>query len=154
VQAATGKPMDEYGKDVLFDKPGITNYEWVRYSDGVTMGGFGILTCPRELAKIGQCVLDTGRHNGQQIIPLTYWQEMLSGKVIDAGGDRSFGYFWWSAPSKGYWFMWGHGSQHAFLIPEKRLMVVITSLTQVDDDENVPVEYLIDIVDRIVLTAK
>jgi hypothetical protein len=50
--------------------------------------------------------------------------------------------------------MWGHGIQHAFLIPEKRLMVVITSLTQVDDDENVPVEYLIDIVDRIVLTAK
>jgi CubicO group peptidase (beta-lactamase class C family) len=154
VQAATGKTMDEYGKDVLFDKLGITNYEWVRYSDGVTMGGFGILTCPRELAKVAQCVLDSGRHNGQQIIPLDWWQEMLSVKVPDAGGDRSFGYFWWSVPSKGYWFMWGHGGQYAFIIPEKRLMVVFTSLTQVDDDVNISVDYTISIVDRIVLTAQ
>jgi CubicO group peptidase (beta-lactamase class C family) len=153
VQAATGKTLDEYGKEVLFDRLGITNYEWVRYSDGVTMGGFGILTCPRELAKIGQCVLDTGRHNGQQVIPLDWWQEMLSVKVPDAGGDRSFGYFWWSIPSKGYWFMWGHGGQHAFLVPEKHLMVVITSLTQVDDDVNVSVDYLVSIVDKIGLAA-
>jgi len=41
VQAATGKTLDEYGKEVLFDPLGITNYEWVRYSDGITMGGFG-----------------------------------------------------------------------------------------------------------------
>ncbi len=145
--------MDTYGKEVLFDKLGITNYEWVRYSDGVTMGGFGILTCPRELAKVAQCVLDTGRHNGQQVIPIDWWQEMLSPKVPDAGAPFSFGYFWWSVQSKGYWFMWGHGGQYAFLVPEKRLMVVITSLTQVDDDVNVSVEDIIGIVDRIVLTA-
>jgi CubicO group peptidase (beta-lactamase class C family) len=154
VQAATGKTLDEYGKEVLFDPLGIINYEWVRYSDGVTMGGFGILTCPRELAKIGQCVLDSGRHNGQQIIPLDWWQEMLSPKVPDAGGPLSFGYFWWSETSKRYWFMWGHGGQYAFLVPEKRLMVVITSLTQVDDDVNVSIEQIIEeIVDRVVASA-
>jgi CubicO group peptidase (beta-lactamase class C family) len=154
VQAATGKTLDEYGKEVLFDKLGITNYEWVRYSDGVTLGGFGILTCPRELAKVAQCVLDTGRHNGQQVIPLDWWQKMLSPKVPDAGGPLSFGYFWWSVQSKGYWFMWGHGGQYAFLVPEKRLMVVITSLTQVDDDVNVSIEEIIGIVDKIVLTSE
>lgn len=155
VQAATGKPLDEYGKEVFFDLLGITNYKWDRYSDGVTLGGFGILTCPRELAKIGECVLDSGRHNGRQIIPLDWWKEMLSPKVPDAGGPLSFGYYWWSVQSKGYWFMYGHGGQHAFLIPDKRLMVVITSLAQVDDDVNVSVEYLIDnIVDPIVATAE
>ena len=155
VQAATGKTLDEYGKEVLFDPLGITNYEWVRYSDGITMGGFGILTCPRELAKIGQCVLDSGKYNGQQIIPPGYWEEMLSVKVPDAGGDRSFGYFWWSVPSKGYWFMWGHGGQYAFLIPSKRLMIVMTSLTQVDDDVNVSIEQIFEeIVDPIVATAE
>jgi CubicO group peptidase (beta-lactamase class C family) len=154
VQAATGKTLDEYGKEVLFDPLVITNYKWDRYSDGVTLGAFGILTCPRELAKVAQCVLDSGRHNGQQIIPVNWWQEMLSPKVPDAGGNRSFGYFWWSVPSKGYWFMWGHGGQYAFLIPEKRMMVVITSLSQVDDDVNISVDYIIDIVDKIVLTAQ
>lgn len=155
VQAATGKPLDEFGKEFLFDPLGITNYKWERYSDGVTLGGFGILTCPRELAKIGQCVLDSGRHNGVQIIPEDWWQEMLKPKVPDAGGNRSFGYFWWSIRSKNYWFMWGHGGQHAFLIPEKRLMVVITSLTQLDDDVNISVDYIVEhMVDPIVETAE
>jgi CubicO group peptidase (beta-lactamase class C family) len=154
LQAATGKPLDEYGKEVLFDPLGITNYKWERYSDGVTLGGFGILTCPRELAKIAECVLDSGRHNGQQVIPLDWWEEMLSIKVPDAGGPFSFGYFWWSVPSKGYKLMWGHGGQYAFIVPEKRLMVVITSLTQVDDDVNVSAEEIMsDIVDRIATTA-
>jgi CubicO group peptidase (beta-lactamase class C family) len=153
VQAATGKTLDEYGKEVLFDKLGITNYKWERYSDGVTLGGFGILTCPRELAKVAQCVLDSGRSNNQQVIPLDWWHEMLSPKVPDAGGDRSFGYFWWSIPTKHYWFMWGHGGQYAFIVPEKRLMVVITSLTQVDDDVNISIEEITALVDRIVLTA-
>ncbi len=46
VQAATGKTLDEYGKEVLFDPLGITNYKWDRYSDGVTLGGFGITDLP------------------------------------------------------------------------------------------------------------
>lgn len=155
VQAATGKTLDECGKEWLFDPLGITNYRWERYSDGVTLGGFGILTCPRELAKIGECVLDSGRYNNQQVIPPDWWKQMLSVKVPDAGGDRSFGYFWWSVPSKGYWFMWGHGGQYAFLIPSKRLMIVMTSLTQVDDDVNITIDQIFEqIVDPIVATAE
>jgi len=69
VQKATGKPLDEFGKDVLFDPLGLTNYHWHRYSDGVTMGSWGILTTPRELAKVAQCVLDSGRYHDRQIIP-------------------------------------------------------------------------------------
>ena len=30
--------------------------------------------------------------------------------------------------------MWGHGRQYVFLLPSKRLMVVATSLPQVEDD--------------------
>ena len=154
VQAAAGKPLDVYGKEVLFDPLGITNYKWDRYSDGVTLGAFGILTCAREMAKVGQCVLDSGRYNGQQIIPPDWWKEMLSVKVPNADGDRSFGYYWWGVPSKGYWFMWGHGGQFAFLVPSKRLMIVITSLSQVDDDVNVEIEQIFEeIVDPIVEIA-
>jgi CubicO group peptidase (beta-lactamase class C family) len=155
IQKTTGKPLDEYGKEVLFDPLGVTNYKWDRYSDGVTLGAFGILTTPRELAKIAQCVLDSGRHKGQQIIPLVWWEEMISVKVQDAGGDRSFGYYWWSIPSKGYRFMWGHGGQYAFLVPSRQLMVVITSLPEVDDDVNVEIERIVaEIVDPIVATAE
>jgi hypothetical protein len=50
--------------------------------------------------------------------------------------------------------MWGHGGQYAFLVPAKRLMVVITSLPDVDDDVNVSIEQMIgEIVDPVVATA-
>jgi CubicO group peptidase (beta-lactamase class C family) len=153
VQQATGRTLDEYGKEVLFDPLGITNLKWERYTDGVTLGAFGILTTGREMAKIAQCVLDSGKYNGQQVIPKDWLSEMLSPKVPNAHEDIAFGYYWWSYPSKGYYFMWGHGGQYAFVIPEKNMLVVITSLVQVDDDITLPIESVIDIIDRIKETA-
>ena len=68
IQSAAGKPADEWADEVLFSKIGVRNYNWVRYKDGTTLGGFGIETTPREMAKIAMCVADSGRFNDQQII--------------------------------------------------------------------------------------
>lgn len=149
VQRATGLQLDAYGKQVLFDRIGFTNYEWVRYSDGVTIGAFGILTTPRELAKIGECVLDSGRYQGQQVIPVGWWREMLAAHVENAHDDAAFGYYWWSIPAKGWYFMWGHGGQYVFLQPSKRLMVVATSLPQVDDDFALWYEDIVRLAERV-----
>lgn len=153
IQSATGKPLDEFGREVVFEPLGVTNYEWVRYSDGVTLGSFGILTTPRELAKIAQCVLDSGLHNGLQIMPKDWLKEMLAAKIPNAHNNAAFGYLWWSFPLDGYYFMWGHGGQYAFIVPAKRLLVISTSLSQVDDDVSLPVEYIADLVKRIAATA-
>ena len=154
VQRATGFPLDAYGKQVLFDRIGFTNYEWVRYSDGVTIGAFGILTTPRELAKIGACVLDSGRYQGQQVIPLSWWHEMLSAHVENAHDDAAFGYYWWSIPAKDWYFMWGHGGQYVFLQPSKRLMVVATSLPQVEDDFALWYEDIVRIAEQVSAAAQ
>jgi CubicO group peptidase (beta-lactamase class C family) len=154
VQKATGKPMDEFGKEVLFDPLGITNYKWFRYVDGITLGSWGIVTTPRELAKVAQCVLDRGIYKDQQIIPASWLEEMLSVHVSNAYNELSFGYLWWIHPSKGIYFTWGHGGQHAFILPSKNLLVLITSFPQIDFDLFLPIEYTIGIVERIANTAK
>ena len=41
----------------------------------------------------------------------------------------------------------------AFIVPAKRLLVIITSFTQIDDDVSLPVEYISDLVKRIAATA-
>ena len=153
VQKTTGKPLDEFGQEVLFEPLGITNYYWHRYSDGVTLGSWGILTTPRELAKVAQCVLDGGRYDNRQIIPQDWLQEMLSIQVPDVYGDFAFGYLWWSIPSKGLYFAQGHGGQYAFIIPSKQMLVVITCYPNVDDDCNLPIEYHIGIVEKIEAAA-
>jgi CubicO group peptidase (beta-lactamase class C family) len=78
---------------------------------------------------------------------------MLSAHVPNAHDELAFGYLWWSHPSKGIYFTWGHGGQFAFIIPAKNMLVVITGLPQVDDDVNLPVEYHIDLAERIAGTA-
>ena len=153
IQKGTGKPLDEFGKEVLFDPLGIINYEWLRYSDGVTLGSWGIITTPRELAKIGQCVLDSGIFNNHQIIPTDWLQKMLSVHIPNAHNEQAFGYLWWLHPSKNLFYTWGHGGQHVFIIPSKRLLVAITSYPQIDFDIMLPIEYTIDIVERIAATA-
>ena len=68
IQHATGKPTDVWAEEVLFSKIGVTNYKWLRYKDGTTLGGFGIETTPRELGKIALCVANNGLYNDIQVV--------------------------------------------------------------------------------------
>ncbi len=150
IQEITYSNMDVFAKEKLFDKIRFNNYEWRRYKDGLTMGGFGILTTPREIAKIGQLVLNKGQWDSTQIVSEKWLEEMLTEHSdVPDYGQLKFGYYWWLNPSKGYQFMWGHGGQYVFLIPEKNAIVVMTSLEQVSSEHAVWVEDATNIVDMI-----
>ena len=51
VQKKAGKPVDEYADELLFSKIEMTNYNWVRYKDGVSLGGFGIENHTKRVGK-------------------------------------------------------------------------------------------------------
>ncbi len=53
----------------------------MEYKDGTTLGGFGILSTPRDMAKFGQLVLDSGTWKGNQLV---------SKKWIEDHFDRIF----------------------------------------------------------------
>jgi CubicO group peptidase (beta-lactamase class C family) len=126
IQKQTGKTTRDWAKEVLFNKIGFNRYEWIIYKDGITMGGFGIKTTPRELAKIGQLILNDGKWNGQQIVSHNWLSEMTSTKV-PLEDNFGFGYFWWIENSRGVFYMSGSGGQNVFINKSKGLMIVITS---------------------------
>jgi CubicO group peptidase (beta-lactamase class C family) len=130
IQERTGKTMKLWAEEVLFDKIGITNLEWLSYKDGITMGAFGILTTPREMAKIGQLVMNNGQWNGEQIVSSAWIHEMTREKVPSGETKETnitFGYYWWRDSNRNIEFMRGHGGQYVFINKDKKLMVVITS---------------------------
>jgi CubicO group peptidase (beta-lactamase class C family) len=130
IQERTGKTMKLWAEEVLFSKIGITNLEWLSYKDGITMGAFGILTTPREMAKIGQLVMNNGQWNGEQIVGSAWINEMVQEKVSSDEtneADITFGYYWWRDCNRNIEFMRGHGGQYVFINKNKKLMVVITS---------------------------
>jgi CubicO group peptidase (beta-lactamase class C family) len=130
IQERTGKTMKLWAEEVLFSKIGITNLEWMSYKDGITMGAFGILTTPREMAKIGQLVMNNGQWNSEQIVSSTWINKMTQEKVSSSETNEAnitFGYYWWRDSNRGTEFMRGHGGQYVFINKTKNLMVAITS---------------------------
>jgi len=149
LQNVTGMPTDEWADEVFFSKIGVNNYNWVRYKDGTTLGGFGIETTPRELAKIALCVADSGRYNGEQVIPGDWVTEMTSVQV-DLDADFDFGYYWWLDTVRGIHFSWGHGGQFAFIVPDQDLVVVFTSIPNTQGDYQIQADEALPIVDEII----
>jgi CubicO group peptidase (beta-lactamase class C family) len=149
IQETIGMPTDEWADEVFFSKIGMTNYNWVRYKDGTTLGGYGIETTPREMGKIALCVADSGRYNNQQIIPSDWISEMTDLQV-QTGYDYDFGYFWWLDEERGIQFMWGHGGQFAFIVPSRSLVVVMTSIPNTQGDYQIQADDALPVVDQIV----
>jgi CubicO group peptidase (beta-lactamase class C family) len=149
---ACGQSTTEWAKQVLFDPLEIANLEWDKYRDGTTLGGFGILTTPREMAKFGQCVLDSGMWKETRVVSQEWIREMTTERVKKLYNNYSFGYLWWKDPARNMTFMSGHGGQYVCLLPDKKLMVVITSEANTQGESQFGDEAF-DIVDKIAEAA-
>ncbi|MDR0232672.1 MAG: beta-lactamase family protein [Dysgonamonadaceae bacterium] len=157
IQEKVGKTTRDWAKEVLFDKIGITRLEWRTYKDGITFGGFGILTTPREMGKIGQLVANNGMWNGEQIVSKNWIDEMTTVRT-PAGEtdwqDNSFGYLWWINTARNVMFMAGHGGQFVLINKDKNLIVVITSERHPAGDFSLLPHEALSIYDRINSIAK
>jgi len=152
IQARTGKTTRDWAWEVLFNKIGITKLQWHTYKDGITMGGFGILTTPRELAKIGQLVLNDGMWNGEQVVSSEWITEMTSSKISSnetKENNVTFGYFWWKDTWRDVLMMRGHGGQYVFINKSKNLIVVITSEPNTQDNFQLSLNQGLSIYDEI-----
>jgi CubicO group peptidase (beta-lactamase class C family) len=102
IQELSNRKTFVYADQVLFSKIGMTNYMWEEYIDGITLGAFGILTTPRELAKIGQLVLNKGRWDSTQVVSEEWIEKMTTIKTSAPYLDNiDFGYYWWIQQPKG-----------------------------------------------------
>jgi len=152
IQEKVGKTTRDWAKEVLFDKIGITSLEWRTYKDGVTFGGFGILTTPREMGKLGQLILNNGMWNGEQIVSRNWIDEMTTARVLDTPApftDNAFCYLWWKNIERDAVFTMGHGGQYIIVNKDKNLIIVITSEQHTAFEFNLLPDEVISIYDKI-----
>ncbi len=148
VSNAADMDFIEFSKAHLFDPLGITNYYWSRNKkDNTPFGGFGLWMVPRDLAKVGKMLLDKGKWNGRQVISEQWIDDATTGHTQINGFD--YGYLFWVDPQKNYFWTWGAGGQFVFVIPDKDIVVVITS-EQFADNQNTTIEEATDLVDKII----
>lgn len=131
VQKAIGRRLDEFAKEVLFEPLGITDWEWGKMASGDPGASWGLRLRPRDLAKIGQLVLDKGMWRGQQIVSAEWIREMTTARIVRP--KFAYAYLWWlnytSIDSRRIASINGNGwgGQCLNMIPELGLVVVVTA---------------------------
>jgi CubicO group peptidase (beta-lactamase class C family) len=130
IRKATGRPLDEFARENLFEPLGITPVEWDRRKGDTDAGG-GLRLRPRDMAKIGQLVLAGGRWNNRQVVSKSWIETSTTPKIKNT--DGSYGYLWWLGRSllNGREVHWiaalGRGGQSIRIVPELDLVVVVTA---------------------------
>lgn len=91
VHMASGKPMDEFLDEFLFQHLGITDFFWVKDKSGNPFGMSGFNVRPQDFAKIGIMMLNKGKWQGNQLVSEQWIDEMLTPGAF----DTSYGLQWW-----------------------------------------------------------
>lgn len=131
VEKATGQRLEDFAAQALERPLGITAVHWGRSAEGVGMGGGGTRYRSRDLAKFGQLLLDQGRWHDRQVLPAD-WVRAMTTVHAQAREDADYGYQLWRfrfpvrGVERGVWAMSGNGGNYVFVLPEERLVMVIT----------------------------
>lgn len=132
VARGTGRPLLDYAKERLFDPLGIEHLDWMSDNGREPSAAAGLRLRPRDVAKIGQLVLDGGRWEDRQVVPAAWLKESVEPRT-DVEPLVRYGYFWWlGAASVGDipapWIAAvGNGGQRLFVLPELEMVVAVTA---------------------------
>lgn len=128
IERGSGLSLLDFARRHLFDPLGIAAVEWIAGADGTYSAASGLRLRPRDLAKIGHCVLKDGRWDGEQIIPADWLAQAFTPRVT-CFDDIGYGYQWYlkdstdrNGPRR---FAMGNGGQRLILIPERGLAIAI-----------------------------
>ncbi len=133
IEQASGRKLDEFAREYLFQPLGIDRFRWLKDSTGFCHAGGGLFLRRADMLKIGILMLNEGKWGEQQVIP-GQWISKVTNPVFDTGFDNSrFGYFWWiremkagSGKNTTVYSAEGAGGQKIYIFPEYRLVIGLT----------------------------
>ena len=130
VQRTSGEALDVVAREALFEPLAITDVEWTRFPNGDVRGYGGLRLRARDLAKIGQLVLNGGTWHGRRIIS-EEWIAKATAPHINGEGIFFYGYLWWLGRflvehrEIGWIAGFGNGGQRVYVLPNLDLVVAV-----------------------------
>lgn len=133
VQQATGRPLQDFAREALFEPLGIQGERWQISPTGLAMGGGGLGLTSRDLLALGQLLLDGGRWNGRQVLPEAWVAAMTAPAASVGEGRGDYGYLLWlptfqvAGRPHAAWMMSGTGGNKVVIVPDLDAVVVVTT---------------------------
>ncbi|MCK4749454.1 MAG: serine hydrolase, partial [Bacteroidales bacterium] len=154
IHSSSGLFPDEFAERYLFEPLGITDYDWEYSSeDGHRLMDGSLELRPRDMAKIGQLVLQSGVWDGVQVVSDTWLAESTDEHFI-VDDDFSYGYLWWLAEIQGeeqqsrVIIAIGIGSQFIAVIPDADTVIVVTGGNEDNGKELIILNLLVELIEN------
>lgn len=138
VQKAAGQNIRDYLMPRLFDRLGIEKPHWDLSPQNICCGGFGLYLSTEDIARFGQCLLDRGMWQGEQVLPKG-WVELATREHIANYQDRpeegnewgqGYGFQFWRCTGGRYR---GDGAMGQFCIVDEAHDAVIAATCGTND---------------------
>jgi CubicO group peptidase (beta-lactamase class C family) len=143
----TKQSLHDYARAVLFDPLGLGPTQWRTGPNGERNFASGIGMRPRDLARIGQLLLDRGKAGERPIVAPDWLEDSFKPRVT-MRDRREYGYHWYlgemafnsaSGPRQERWIAaFGNGGQRLFVFPRLDLLIVITAGNYDRRDQGTP----------------
>ena len=130
ITRASGMDTHRFARRYLGEPMGISVPRWTADPQGVYFGGNEMSMTPRDMLAIGEMYLNCGRVGTRQIVSETWVHTSVQSHATRARfPDRAYGYGWWVRDLYGYdaFYAWGYGGQFIYVVPDLRLVTVMTS---------------------------
>jgi len=134
ITEATGINTLDFAMEFLFLPMGISNVSWSKDDRGYPNGAASLRISPHDMVKIGNLILNGGRHCGVQIVPESWITAMTTTQISthnDVPYGPEYGYQIWinASAEHRYYFAMGWGGQFIFIVPDWDLVVTASCQT-------------------------
>ncbi len=150
ISQASGMTIDKFAEQYLFNPLGINNVSWGHTSSkDIIPSGKRLYMTSRDMAKIGQLILNKGKWNEKQLISEKWIEESTTPKTKITEID--YGYLWWNIPFKANGKMFvsktatGNGGQYIMVLPELDMVAIFTGGAYNSQEQMLPFAIVNDI---------
>jgi CubicO group peptidase (beta-lactamase class C family) len=131
VERASGLDLETFSVRYLFSPLGIAAFEWPYMRRDLIAAHGDLDLRPRDMAKLGQMMLDGGVWNGRRILPEAWVEASWRRTFAQPGPSLGYGYLWWlrfygAGGSICSFSAEGWGGQRIIVLPDLDAVVVFT----------------------------
>lgn len=130
LRAVTGKDLPELMQETLWAGLGVeSDAYYLTDGDGIAFALGGLNITSRDYARFGQMMLDLGRFNGKQLVPLAWAIDSVKPSAPKAEQDPfGYGYQWWvPVNADDEFYAIGIYGQYIYVNRPARIVIVKTS---------------------------
>lgn len=128
VEKISGKPMDIFLNERLFDKMNIKSEQGERCIDNHTLGCSGYLLSTADMAKVGQFYLDNGKFGDIQLLSNKYIS-LATVKHVRVNSRDKYGFGWWVRND--FYYCSGAKNQLLVVVPSEKFVLAINSNNEI-----------------------